>query len=377
MLFLLIWFISVQLILAIAVPALGQVFEFESAAVYASPWFLIGVQLVVLMLPLLLWLKIKRDKFAPNMPNWSLGTKNIILIVALSFLLQPVMMTISGISSLFFTNYVSETMYSLMNYPLWLILLAMAVTPAVCEELVFRGYIQSQHRDRSLKQAALLNGLFFAIIHLSMQQFAYAFIMGIVFFVMVHYTRSIWAGILPHFIVNASQGMLARWAFSSLDEGAAQDAAYAAEQFENLFPGISLDVLAIIIIGVFALCLSPVIIILFREFIKHNRQRIAAAEWQTARTEGYVSDENNQAPSGNANISSFDADNMSEQVNNFGVSTSSDGDGFIVGSDSTLQIYPQEKPPLIGGYTIAIVVVFVLFQLLMHVLPAMLYSLGQ
>ena len=332
MLFLLIWFISVQLILAIVVPALGQVFEFEPAAVYASPWFMIGVQLVVLLLPLLFWLKIKRDKLALHTPSWKLGVKNIVLIVALSFLLQPVMMTISGISSLFFTNYVSEVIYSLMSYPLWLILFAMAVTPAVCEELVFRGYIQSQHRSRRFKQAAFLNGLFFAIIHLSLQQFAYAFVMGTVFFVMVHYTRSIWAGILPHFIVNASQGMLGRWAFSSLDEGyyAAQD----VELFESLFPNISPEVLAIIIIGVFALCLSPVIIILFREFIKHNRQRIAAAEWQKSREQDNVFDENYQAPSEIAN------------------------------ADTP----PVESPPLIDRYMIAVVGVFVLFQVLANVI---------
>ena len=270
MLFLMIWFIIAQLIMSGALGALGIALDVDISVIATSPWYIILMQLVALLLPLVVWVVVRKESFFANMPNWALGAKNIAIIVALSFLLQPAMMVISGISSLFFTNYVSEVMYSFMAYPLWLIILAMAVTPAVCEELVFRGYIQSQHSNRTIKQAALLNGLFFGIIHFNMQQFAYAFVMGIIFAYMVYYTRSIWAGILPHFIVNATQGILSRAVFVT-------SADLQAEQ-EALTSAISAEVAAILVFGVITLFLSPVIFILGREFVRHNRWRVENQE---------------------------------------------------------------------------------------------------
>jgi len=270
MLFLIIWFIAVQLVMSVVLVSLENSRGLDIDAVVASPWYIVAIQLAALLLPLFIWIAIKKDSFKANMPNWSLGGKNIAIIVALSFLLQPAMMLVSGISSLFFTNYVSEMIYSFMEYPLWLILLATAVTPAVCEELVFRGYIQTQHKDRTIKQAAILNGLFFAIIHLNMQQFAYAFVMGVIFVYMVHYTRSIWAGIFPHFIVNATQGILGRWAFSTdfFDE-----APYLYAE-ELPLDGVNSDLAGVIVLGVIVLLLSPVIYMLFRSFVRHNRWRV-------------------------------------------------------------------------------------------------------
>jgi len=342
MLFLLLWFISVQLILSIVLPALGEVYGFDPAVVYASPWFFIGTQLSVLLLPLIVWVRLKKDKLKLHIPNWNLGVKNIVLIIAFGFLLQPIMMTISGISALFFTNYVSEVMYSLMGYPLWLTLLATAVAPAVFEELVFRGYIQSCHRDRHFKQAAIINGLFFAIIHLSLQQFAYAFIMGIIFFVLVYYTRSIWAGILPHFIINATQGILARWAFSELENGG--DMAQEMELLENVFAGINLEVIAIVIIGVFALCLLPVIIILFKEFINHNRGRVE------------------QRAEATAEARDFDTGDIADAnyVNETAISIDENDNASLAAS--------KERPSPIDRYVIAVVAVFIVFQLLMNML---------
>ncbi|MCL2526933.1 MAG: CPBP family intramembrane metalloprotease [Defluviitaleaceae bacterium] len=266
MLFLMIWFIIAQFLMSGALGALGNAIDVDISVIATSPWYIILMQLIALLLPLVVWVVVRKEPLLANMPNWALGGKNIIIIVALSFLLQPAMMVISGISSLFFTNYVSEVMYNFMTYPLWLIILAMAATPAICEELVFRGYLQSQHSNRTIKQAALLNGLFFGIIHFNMQQFAYAFVMGIIFAYMVYYTRSIWAGILPHFIVNATQGILGRAAFMASAELQAEQEAIASV--------ISAEAAAIILFGVITLFLSPVIFILARAFIQHNRWRV-------------------------------------------------------------------------------------------------------
>jgi len=147
MLFLLVWYIVVSLVITGAIDALNNANIANLDALIASPWLIIGMQTLGLLLPLFLWIYMKKDSFMANMPRMPLGGTNILIIIMLGFFLQPVMMLVSGISSLFFTNHVSVMMYDFMQQPIWLILLAMAVTPAVIEELVFRGYLQSQHSN--------------------------------------------------------------------------------------------------------------------------------------------------------------------------------------------------------------------------------------
>jgi len=273
MLFLLVWAIVLIVFLMVALGVLSAIFDFEIDAVFAmlsSPWGIIAYQLVAFMLPLAVWMAIKGEPIKPNFPSAELDSKNIIILIALSFLFQPFMMMISGISGLFFTNDVAELMYAFQPHPFWLQLIAIAVTPAICEELVFRGYIQSKYSGHTIKKAALINGLFFAIMHLNLQQFAYTFVLGVIFAYLVAYTRSIWAAIIPHFLINGTQVALGRLLF-------AVQPAYADPQAEEILAAIPIspEVQAIILFGVISLIISPVVIILFMELYKHNKLRFA------------------------------------------------------------------------------------------------------
>ena len=270
MLFLMVWvFVFVALLQFLFSVLSGRGVDVN--AILTSPWLLIGQQLAIFILPLCVWLFVRGEKLGPSLPNMKLGGKNIILLIAISFLIQPVMMTISAVMSQFVTNDVATIMGEFTRHPMWLTFFAIAVTPAICEELVFRGYIQSQYRHSAIKKAAIINGLFFAIIHLNLHQFAYAFAMGVIFAYLVHYTRSIWAGIIPHFIINATQAVLFRLAISSEPYGYATE--HEAYAILAQLP-ISAEVMALIIIAVIAICLSPVIVIVFREFFSHNKWRL-------------------------------------------------------------------------------------------------------
>jgi len=275
MLFLMAWAIFFVFVIMFVLGILAAFLDFDLGATLTTPWATMVYQLAIFVLPLFVWMAIRGERFKPNFPTTKLGGKNILILVVLSFLLQPMMMMISGISGLFFNNDVAELMYTFQRHPFWLQLLAIAVTPAICEELVFRGYIQSKYSNHTIKKAALINGLFFAMMHLNLQQFAYTFVLGVIFAYMVHYTRSIWAAILPHFIVNGTQVALGRLVFAS---PAAYIDPYAEELFAYL--AVSPEVMGIIMFGVITLILSPVIIILFREFFKHNRMRLAGESTQ-------------------------------------------------------------------------------------------------
>lgn len=193
---------------------------------------------------------------------------NAVLIVFMCLAIQPAMAVLSAVSAVFFENNVSgymETMYAL---PLPVAIMIMAVIPAFFEELTLRGVVLGNYREMPIKKAALINGLFFGIMHLSLQQFLYAFMMGAVFSFFVYYTKSLWASMLGHFTVNASQVLLAFASYSVLEslpeEALAATEAAAGSEIIN----------TVIFMAVVTAIFLPVFLILFRAFIGYNKRRI-------------------------------------------------------------------------------------------------------
>ena len=89
---------------------------------------------------------------------------------------------------------------------MWLLLIA-AVTPAVCEELVFRGVLlQSLSREERAWRAVLLSAAIFGAFHLSFEtalRFLPTMWIGALMGWVVWHSRSIFASMLMHFLNNA------------------------------------------------------------------------------------------------------------------------------------------------------------------------------
>jgi len=102
------------------------------------------------------------------------------------------------------SDLVSET-------PVWQLLAVLALTPAVCEELLFRGVFLSALRDRMRPlYAALLCGFLFGAFHLSLVGFVPKTILGIVLSLIVLQCGSVWPAIAFHAIHNGISLLIAR-----------------------------------------------------------------------------------------------------------------------------------------------------------------------
>ncbi len=87
---------------------------------------------------------------------------------------------------------------------LLLMLLAIAVSPAVCEEIVFRGAILSGVRTKlGFGASVLLVGVLFGLFHLSVYRIVPTAAMGIVITYAVLRSGSIFTGMMMHFLNNA------------------------------------------------------------------------------------------------------------------------------------------------------------------------------
>jgi sodium transport system permease protein len=89
---------------------------------------------------------------------------------------------------------------------LWLLFIA-ALTPAICEELVFRGVLlQSLSREERMGRAVLLSAAVFGAFHLSFEtalRFLPTAWIGLLMGYVVWHSRSIFASMLMHFLNNA------------------------------------------------------------------------------------------------------------------------------------------------------------------------------
>lgn len=96
------------------------------------------------------------------------------------------------------------------SIPLWQVWLLMAVTPALCEETLFRGLILSGFRRLGQWPAILLTALLFGLAHASIYRLLPTFFLGVIFGYVVWKTGSLWAGVVCHALNNGLMGWLSR-----------------------------------------------------------------------------------------------------------------------------------------------------------------------
>ncbi len=88
--------------------------------------------------------------------------------------------------------------------PLWQLILSIGLTPAICEELAFRGFILSGFRHLGNKWMAIaLSALFLGIAHGVLQQSISASAMGLVLGYLAIKTGSLFPVIAYHFTINS------------------------------------------------------------------------------------------------------------------------------------------------------------------------------
>jgi sodium transport system permease protein len=92
------------------------------------------------------------------------------------------------------------------NVPLWQVLLLLAVTPAICEEIAFRGFMLSGLRHLGHKAMAIvICSAFFGIMHGILQQSVTAFVLGLILGYLAVQTGSLLPCIVFHGIHNSLQ----------------------------------------------------------------------------------------------------------------------------------------------------------------------------
>ena len=92
------------------------------------------------------------------------------------------------------------------EYPVWLLFVNIfftAVLPAICEEFAHRGMILSAETPFGFWKAIIISSLLFGLLHLNIEQFFYATLIGIFLGYLTSKTFSIIPAMIIHFMNNA------------------------------------------------------------------------------------------------------------------------------------------------------------------------------
>lgn len=134
-----------------------------------------------------------------------------LMIIPFTVFSMPVITLINLITQFFVENTSAAMMesYQVAEMPFLQVLFSVGIFAPFCEEVICRGiFYRGYRRSGSAFNAMLLSALLFALMHMNINQAAYAFVMGVLAVLLVEASGSLWASILYHALINGSQIIL-------------------------------------------------------------------------------------------------------------------------------------------------------------------------
>ncbi len=160
---------------------------------------------LILIIPAAIYMLKEKMPYKETVGLRKMKAGDILLTILFGFLMRPALNFINGLSMVFAKNTMNTFLLDMVETTPFLITVFMvAVVPCVLEESVYRGFFYTEYQKVNPWKAALLSGLLFGLMHGNLNQFSYAFVMGVVFALLIEATGSILSTMIIHFFVNAS-----------------------------------------------------------------------------------------------------------------------------------------------------------------------------
>lgn len=275
-----------RLFLCLILTYIAVVMFFRFTSIKISMTANIIVSQSMILVPGLIYLAVSEVPVRKYLASQKISLSNLLLIVVFTMLVSPVMTVINVITSRLFGNVTSNMSVQMLGNSYLVNLLLMALLPALGEELVYRGILFRAHRKNGAASGAIISGFLFGLMHMNLNQFSYAFLLGILFAFLVEATGSVWASVAAHFAVNgASVTALALLKYISGRSGEYYDLQQAADTAltnrEMLHSAAGSLILSLITV--------PLAVMVFRLIVKRcGRQKQFDGIWESRKTEPWI-----------------------------------------------------------------------------------------
>lgn len=168
---------------------------------------LVTIQLFVVLLPPIIYLKLKKINIKDALRLKKLRVKHGFLIGIITLLVYPVAM-IGNLLMLTFLSLFGDiqppeipTAGNVKEY--LILLLIVSIVAGICEEVFFRGFMLSAYERIGKTKAIIITAILFGVFHFNLYNLFGPIVLGLLFGYLVFLTNSIYAGIIGHVVNNA------------------------------------------------------------------------------------------------------------------------------------------------------------------------------
>lgn len=186
-------------ILLLTIGSMAQSYELFSG--------LLITEYILILLPVIVYLKFKGYSIKQILRLNKVKFKDALLIVLITILMYPVGAFINSIMLIIISLFGElkptpiPTPTSGSFYLLGLFIIA--ITPGICEEVMFRGLVMKGYSNKGYKKAIFISALLFGVFHFNIQNLLGPIFLGIVFGFIVYRTNSLIAAMIAHATNNA------------------------------------------------------------------------------------------------------------------------------------------------------------------------------
>lgn len=167
---------------------------------------LLITEYIIVLLPAVLFLKLKGYSFKENLRLNKITLKQVIITILIVIFSYPVAVFLNFIGITILSQF-GELNANMIPLPSTLgefivSFLIIALTPGICEEIMFRGVIMSSYNRLGKKKAIIYSAIIFAIFHFNGQNLLGPIYLGILLGVMAYKTNSLYTVIIGHTVNN-------------------------------------------------------------------------------------------------------------------------------------------------------------------------------
>lgn len=182
-----------------------------------------------IVIPAIIYTKIKGESIVKSFGFRKIRFKTFLLTLVLTFLSLPPYWCANALSQVFVPNTMMEAASEWTSGSILGSFFVMTIAASLCEEMALRGFCFNRLKGiTSLLAAAVISAIMFGVLHLNINQMCYAIVLGFIFALADHASRSIWPSIIMHTIIN-SIGFIILLLTEMITASADLDLAEAAE----------------------------------------------------------------------------------------------------------------------------------------------------
>ncbi|NLG05287.1 MAG: CPBP family intramembrane metalloprotease [Clostridia bacterium] len=195
-------------------------------------------------------------------PHRRIKISTALLLIVLSYALMPVASFINILSQFLTENVLASSATDIMSQPFIVMLFIMGIYGPLCEEFIFRGIIYSGYtKSGRVWGAILMSSLLFGLMHMNLNQFGYAFFLGIAFAIVIKITDSLLATVIMHCVINLHNvSMMYGSQYMLKAAGMKQDMEKYSQGIKALGDGIYGVVIVLFIVSIFAIAISGLLL---------------------------------------------------------------------------------------------------------------------